>query len=393
MSSKIIINKKNAESYIVTAIIGYCVLARFIPYMDNFIIKALLVMYAIVYVIKRVKMIPLFFVGIISFCAIALFFSGFNIENRILIKHYIFTFNAFFYIFMPPLLFMVERDPKKRLRELYVLSYFIVTILVLVLVAGGMSGEEYDYISLGSATLPYWAIIAQDTFINHSSKSAVVGIISGFILCLFASRGVGVSILAILIVYICIYTNLKHKIIVAVLGVFVVLLSSNIEAILMWIYQFFLNKGITIRFLYTFLFRNQISAFSMSSGRTEIWELAINAIKDNPLIGYGVMGDRKPLASYALNLWPHNMEIQIFMQFGVIIGTIIILFLVYIAVRMLKSNVSWKYLFIPYFFSSIFFLQISSEYYLYVNFWISIMIFSAYISDSNRQKKRKFVKE
>lgn len=386
MSSEITINKKNVESYIVTAVIGYCVLARFIPYMDNFIIKAFLVMYTIVYIIKRVKMISLLFIVIIFFCIIALFFSGFNIESRILIKQYILTFNAFFYIFMPPLLFMVENDPQKRLRELYILSYFIVITLILVLFVSGMSREEYDYISLGSATLPYWAIIVQNAFINHSSKSAIIGIISGLVLFLFASRGVGVSILAILLVYIWIYTDLKNKIVVVFLGVFVVALSSNIEAILMWIYQFFLNRGITIRFLYTFLFRNQISAFNMSSGRTEIWELAIDAIKDNPLIGYGIMGDREPLSSYASNLWAHNMEIQIFMQFGIIIGTVIILFLIYIVVKMLRSNADWRNLFIPYFFSSIFFLQISSEYYLYVDFWISIMIFCAYMHDSSKRK-------
>ena len=372
----------------VTFIIGYCVLGRFFPILDNFFVKAFFLMYAGVYLIKNIKKIPLISIGLIIFFVLALIISSFDSNSFCLIKENIFTVNAFFYIFLTPLFFIVETNPEKRLRELYILSYMIVTILVAVLLSSGLSREEYDYISLGSSILPYWAIIAQNAFTNRSKLSAFVSTASGVIICFFASRGVAVSVVAILVFYICIYTNVKYKSFVVAAGVFIGALSSQFTTILMWIYEFFLSRGITIRFLYMFLFRNQISAFNMSSGRTEIWELAIEAIKKEPLTGYGIMGDREPLSSYASGLYPHNIEIQILMQFGMLFGTILIILLIYVAFEVTRTKQNWKYLFIPYFYSSIFFLQFSSEYYLYVNFWVSIMIFCAYIRDCRNRKYR-----
>lgn len=380
------INIKNLESYMVTFTIGYCVLGRFLPFVDIFFIKAVLFMWTGVYVIKRFKRIPIVSIAVICFFCVAIIISCFDNSNCHLIQENVLNFNAFFYIFMIPLLFMVENNPEKRLQELYILSYVIVIFLVFVLVSSGMSREQYDYISLGSSVLPYWAIIVQNAFIKRSKLSALVGMVSGVIICLFASRGVGVSVVAILVFYICIYTSVKYKSFVVVGGVFVGILSSYFTSILIWIYEFFLSRGITIRFIYMFLFRNQISAFNMSSGRTEIWQLAIEAIKRKPLTGYGIMGDRKPLSSYASGLYPHNIEIQILMQFGILLGAIIIILLIYVAFNVTKSRSDWKHLFIPYFYSSIFFLQFSSEYYLYVNFWISIMIFCAYMRDKRNRK-------
>ena len=63
------INIKNLESYMVTFTIGYCVLGRFLPFVDIFFIKAVLFMWTGVYVIKRFKRIPIVSIAVICFFA------------------------------------------------------------------------------------------------------------------------------------------------------------------------------------------------------------------------------------------------------------------------------------------------------------------------------------
>lgn len=376
------------KRFFVILMVAYCVLARFFPFADNFIVKSLLFSLSILYLITNIKRVPIQAVIVIIAWSIFVVFSCLNRSNRVLIKDYIFTFNAFFYIFLVPLLFMSERNPALRLKELYHLSFFMVTVLCIILLIGGMSRKEYDYISMGSSILPFWAIIAQNAFLSHRKTDTITAAACGVFICLFASRGVSVSLLVILVIFIYIYADIKHKLLVLLLGVAGMALSSNISSMLMAVYNIFLRRNINIRFLYTILFRNQISDFNLTSGRTEIWKLAWESILERPFTGYGIMGDRAILTSYAQNLYTHNMILQILLQFGLILGGLLLFFLIYVGIKMFRASAEWKKIFLPFFLSSVLFLQFSSEYYLFSNFWLSIMIFCSYMGAQYDRRKR-----
>ncbi len=66
-----------------------------------------------------------------------------------------------------------------------------------------------------------------------------------------------------------------------------------------------------------------------SSGRDEIYDAIFSAIQHNPM-GYGVMGDRVIIGMYC-----HNMFLEMWVDFGIIFGTLIAVLVVWIPVRAL----------------------------------------------------------
>ena len=64
-----------------------------------------------------------------------------------------------------------------------------------------------------------------------------------------------------------------------------------------------------------------------SSGRDSLYLDAIVAIKNNPIFGYGILGDRM-----LLGLYVHNIFLEILLDFGVIIGG-------YISIKMIICSI------------------------------------------------------
>jgi O-antigen ligase len=105
---------------------------------------------------------------------------------------------------------------------------------------------------------------------------------------------------------------------------------------------FFLNSNLylpTLRFLRSQLLRFGVSTrvidlaisgtvTSHLSGRDVLYELVLNKIKERPLLGYGVYGE-----------WPwigwsaHNMMLELLAHYGVILGTLLLLWLIILTVK------------------------------------------------------------
>lgn len=64
--------------------------------------------------------------------------------------------------------------------------------------------------------------------------------------------------------------------------------------------------------------------FTEETNRDLIAEKAILTIKDNPIIGYGMFGDRIPVGDHC-----HNIILEVICDFGVIIGSIFLIIFVY----------------------------------------------------------------
>lgn len=103
------------------------------------------------------------------------------------------------------------------------------------------------------------------------------------------------------------------------------------------------NAGISSRTISKIL-ENDISDVN---GRDILWEAAINHIKRNPL-GSGAMGARNILYRIHYVGHPHNLFLEIFIDYGLVIGSFIILKMILETTRILfldeNSDWSWIYL-------------------------------------------------
>ncbi len=71
-----------------------------------------------------------------------------------------------------------------------------------------------------------------------------------------------------------------------------------------------------------------------SSGRDEFNDVIIRSIMDNPILGHGIGADRIILQ----NRYCHNIVLEILVSLGIVFGTIIIAWIAYRVIKMLKSN-------------------------------------------------------
>ena len=72
-----------------------------------------------------------------------------------------------------------------------------------------------------------------------------------------------------------------------------------------------------------------------SNSRTVLKEKTLDAISENPVWGYGIMGDRVVLGTYC-----HNIFLELLCDFGVVLGTLFIVALV--AIIFIAIRKTWK---------------------------------------------------
>ena len=79
----------------------------------------------------------------------------------------------------------------------------------------------------------------------------------------------------------------------------------------------------------------QSEAFlSHDSGRGELQEIVINQIEAHPILGCGIGADRK----YLDGLYPHNVFLELFLHYGVIIGLLVSIFFFAWCIRLFLSR-------------------------------------------------------
>lgn len=93
---------------------------------------------------------------------------------------------------------------------------------------------------------------------------------------------------------------------------------------LTWLNDLLKSNGLTVASLQKILFYSD-----RSNGRSEIYTFAVQAINNSPIIGNGIYFDRG-FAAYA-----HNVFLELFVDFGIIIGLLTSLSLIICSYRML----------------------------------------------------------
>ena len=143
---------------------------------------------------------------------------------------------------------------------------------------------------------------------------------------------------------------------------FILLTIIFFKKIIEMIYAIFLNVGVKSRTMSLFL-NNKVD---YSSGREDIYSILLEKIKNNPIIGTGLGGDRLIIGGYA-----HNFLLEIITNFGIFIGGILATLMFLFLIKSLLISDKRKYNMIIIWFSMGFVhLMVSSSYLTDIKFWI-----------------------
>lgn len=139
------------------------------------------------------------------------------------------------------------------------------------------------------------------------------------------------------------------------------------EAILLYFYNVISRMGASSRILNTLISGN----IALDKGRSIMWSNALQMILEHPIIGNGIYSDRNEFGIYC-----HQFVLELFLDFGIIIGTIIIIIFAWSTIKILLKcqNQEWKLMFILFFSMIIIRLNFSSSFWSDTNFWACLII-------------------
>ena len=187
------------------------------------------------------------------------------------------------------------------------------------------------------------------------------------------SRGPFLDIAIFLILYIAIKLSRSRKkgLILLLILAGAVILWQLYEPLLRTVAGIMDHLHLNSRFI-TMMLEGNITE---DTGRETIWGAAIEMIRQHPFRGYGAMGSRHVIIQYIYVAHPHNFFLEIFIDFGVIAGTVIILFLLINAVRILMRNDigEWRFIFLIFFARSCQ-LLVSLTFWHVFGFWACLAI-------------------
>jgi len=175
-------------------------------------------------------------------------------------------------------------------------------------------------------------------FENHRIVDFVFSIIGTITLLFYGTRGPLLCLCVFFVVYQILFMKKKS---------FFIFLAF-LAIIILWNNQ-------TVDFFYKILYKIDLGRITdliekkmllEDGGRRSLIDNCIKYIEQSPFIGLGTYGDRLYLASFYIstnNVYPHNLFFELWMQYGIILGSIILSsFFIYFIKIFLCSNRSKK---------------------------------------------------
>jgi hypothetical protein len=257
-----------------------------------------------------------------------LLFSYINYNNR----DYIIS-ESFFLLFVSIPVFLSAASVRniEILKDVLLKVSYIILIIGVILILYILTGK-IDFTSY-SMSLSYYLLLPTLVFIYQEKITyKFLSVLSLLIILFLGSRGPFIFALF----YYAVITLLSIKlnsfksylsigflfiILILIISVDAINLLSFVENVL----------GINSRTL-NMLISGTIDS---DSGRGDIAKIVIDNILNNNLWGYGIYGDR-----YFLNgTYAHNIFLEVWLDFGIILGTLVLLFLIVFFTKMfLRSN-------------------------------------------------------
>lgn len=178
-------------------------------------------------------------------------------------------------------------------------------------------------------------------FLNEKKiKFLMIALFSCTIVVIMGSRGTLLCIVSFLIMYYII--NFKkeffHVIIIVTLLIGIIWNFNNILAITI---NKFESWGISSRTLY----KLENGDILNDTGRGKIQKVVIEALNEHPILGLGIGGERiivndkiYKMTKDMSTCYPHNLIIEIIAQYGYLVGTMLIVFLIGLLVNTIKNT-------------------------------------------------------
>lgn len=259
----------------------------------------------------------------------------------------------------------------------------------------GVAGNDQDAkmpysVSFGYEVLPF-ALVFLYGALKHRKPVDILGtVISIAMILAGGSRGPIFCIALFLVLYVMVeLKETRHKGLIitgiASAGAIVFLLY---EKILLFVAELVSKFGLSSRFI-TSLVEGEIAD---DNGRQGIWEAAINMIAENPF-GYGAYGTRHVIYYKIVAGYPHNIILEILVEFGVIIGGLLICVFIWNILRILftKSRNNWIQAFLP-FLCTTSALMLSLTYWSVPSFWATLAIgVNCAVAEHKGENKRRLL--
>ena len=254
----------------------------------------------------------------------------------------------------------IINDPKRILRCIKISSipmYFYAVWLLRKAIERGYwidtSNTGYEIHLSYNLSLGYTMLIFLLTFLycalEERKLTDIIGAAVGMAIVLMAgSRGPILDIAIFIAIYILIKLNNSRKkwlLLGTVIAIGVVIWKTYIY-ILNVLMNILNNIGVSSRFIQKML----AGEIADDSGRYVIWNAAVDMIRSNPF-GYGAMGSRHVISQYIYVAHPHQIFLEILIDFGVIAGSVIIILMAYHTIRLftMKYVDDWKGVFLIFF--------------------------------------------
>ena len=253
---------------------------------------------------------------------------------------YKFVFLCLPYLFLPVFI----KSPLKLLKILFVYSLINTLIALFTFVSFLSKSIQYEYMSFS------YNMLFSSTFVFyystvHLKKRIVpllVSIMSFAVIALAGSRGALICLLTYLLFFFLFIKNKKNSVKKSITIILIILLFGivffNIQSIASFLSDILGKEEFTSRVLD----RIGNDSFFTDKNRSLLYKTVLQSILDKPIFGNGLFGDRKivfyNLPEYPDGTYTHNILLEFFCEFGLIVGLISLLVVAFYFCGFLKRN-------------------------------------------------------
>lgn len=294
----------------------------------------------------------------------------FNLIFQENFQQFLSTVTIFSYSCLPVILFSIVITDFKKLYSYFYKTSVFVSILLMILPMSGLLkfSEEYS-MGFSYASVFYFIFLLNDFFFRKKISSALLLIPIFLVIFAYGSRGALVCILAFLIFRL-IKNILQKKQMVQsfLLIVFIILTYLNFRNILLLVERMFYTLNIQSRTLSLILY-NEIE---YSAGRDVLYSSIIEVLKEDPLSIRGINADYNLLGIYS-----HNIVLELMYEFGVIIGFILLMTILFTIIFVLFKKYVYEFDSLIIIILAIWSSQLMISYSIWISiyFWFYIGLF------------------
>lgn len=250
---------------------------------------------------------------IITFLYIISYFRG--VPPNYILQYYAFTIFGLFLLY-----FTFSITNLSILYDEMIKKSFFISIVSILIIFSNRTSNPYNmrFSYILSIALLFQTI---QMLKNFKLSNLIFVIMDAILILIYGSRGPLLCYAVFLIIYF-LFNNKKIYLKILFTS-FVLGIIFYFDKILLLIQNVMIKFNIMSRTLYL-----MINDFGHNSGRDLITEKTISLINEHSLFGVGIAGQFKYMHEY-----PHNLILDLFLHWGVIIGCILLLIILFVIIR------------------------------------------------------------